>query len=39
MKYIDKETKNPARIINSQTLTDNGDRNENRLTDFSGAFT
>ena len=33
------ETENPAKIINNQTFRDNGSKNANRLTDFSGAFT
>lgn len=39
MKNMTTETANPAKIINNQTFADNGDKNENKLTDFSGALT
>ena len=39
MKNIERDTANPANIMRSQTLNEKGERNENRFTDFAGAFT
>ena len=38
-KNMARETATPARIIKIHTLADRGERNEKRLTAFSGALT
>ena len=39
MKYIARDTRNPAKSMRSQTLRENGERKEKRFTDLAGAFT
>ncbi len=39
MMSMTRDTKKPARMTSSHTSSDSGDRNEKKLTDFSGVFT
>ena len=39
MRYMESETTNPAKIMSSHTLNENGERKENKFTDLAGAFT
>ena len=39
MTNMERETRNPPRIMNSQTAVESGERKANRLTDLAGART